>query len=167
MVAEQLRQVNAAPQVILLEPVGRNTAPAVAIAALAALEIADASSEPLLLVLPADHVLPDVQAFEVAVGHAVTAAEQGKLVTFGVVPTRPETGYGYIKANATALPVAAVLEFVEKPDARRAAEYLDSGRVFLEQRHVPVFCSTLPGRTGVLCPGHAGGLSQGDGGCRA
>jgi mannose-1-phosphate guanylyltransferase/mannose-6-phosphate isomerase len=129
MVAEQLRQVGAAPAALLLEPVGRNTAPAIAAAALLAL--AD-GADPLLLVLPSDHVIADAPGFRAAVAAAAPAAEAGALVTFGIVPTGPETGYGYIRAGAASpLPgVMAVAGFVEKPDAATAAGYLASGGYF-------------------------------------
>lgn len=131
LVAEQLRQVGVTPQSILLEPVGRNTAPAVAIAALVALANAKPGDQPpLLLVLPADHVLADVGAFRRAVESALPAAREGRLVTFGVVPTQAETGYGYIRRGAGAGPVRPVAAFVEKPDVARAAEYLASGNYF-------------------------------------
>jgi mannose-1-phosphate guanylyltransferase/mannose-6-phosphate isomerase len=127
MVAEQLRQVAVTPAAIVLEPVGRNTAPAVAIAALAALQRAAPNEEPVLLVMPADHLLKDVSAFHRAVRSGLAAAQAGKLVTFGVVPTKPETGYGYIRRGGGAGPVYPIREFVEKPDAARAAQYLAAG----------------------------------------
>ncbi|MEH6587626.1 MAG: mannose-1-phosphate guanylyltransferase/mannose-6-phosphate isomerase [Halioglobus sp.] len=125
MVAEQLRQVDLQANALILEPTGRNTAPAVALAALHALaEDPDA----LLLVLPADHVIQDVEAFVAAVGKAVPMAQQGRLMTFGVVPTSPETGYGYIKCGDKQGDDLYDLErFVEKPDADTAAAYLESG----------------------------------------
>ncbi len=126
MVAEQLRQVDVAAQAILLEPVGRNTAPAVAVAAMAAIA-AGVDDDPLLLVLPADHVIRDAAAFQAAVRDALPAAREGKLVTFGVVPTHAETGYGYIRKGAGQGPVAPVAEFVEKPSAGRAEDFLASG----------------------------------------
>ncbi|TDG12474.1 mannose-1-phosphate guanylyltransferase/mannose-6-phosphate isomerase [Seongchinamella unica] len=125
MVAEQLRQVDIAASALILEPVGRNTAPAVALAALYA---AAEDSESLLLVLPADHVIQDVPAFVAAVGKAVPMAQQGRLMTFGVVPTSPETGYGYIKCGESLAEDLFELErFVEKPDADTASTYLESG----------------------------------------
>ncbi len=131
LVAEQLRQVGVVPQAILLEPVGRNTAPAVTIAALVALaNVKPGAEPPLLLVLPADHVLTDVLAFRRAVEAALPAAREGRLVTFGVVPTQPETGYGYIRQAAGSGPVRTVAEFVEKPDTARAAEFVASGDYF-------------------------------------
>src|SRR5690606_32490672 len=95
MVAEQLREAGATIGAVLLEPVGRNTAPAIAAAAL---EATAHGADPLLLVLPSDHVITDEEGFHAAVRVAALAADTGKLVTFGVVPTSPETGYGYIKA---------------------------------------------------------------------
>ena len=132
LVAEQLRQVGIAPQAILLEPAGRNTAPAVATAALAALARASTgkspgSTAPLLLVLPADHALTDIAAFRRAIETAEPAARDGRFVTFGVVPTQPETGYGYIRQGADRGPVRTVAAFVEKPDAARAAQFVASG----------------------------------------
>ncbi|MBS0393514.1 MAG: NTP transferase domain-containing protein, partial [Proteobacteria bacterium] len=127
MVAEQLRQLGVAPAAIVLEPVGRNTAPAVALAALTALAGAAPGDEPLLLVMPADHLLRDVPAFHAAVRAGLAAARAGQLVTFGVVPTKPETGYGYIRRGAGAGPAYPIAQFVEKPDAARAREYLAGG----------------------------------------
>jgi mannose-1-phosphate guanylyltransferase/mannose-6-phosphate isomerase len=128
MVAEQLRQVGCTPSAILLEPVGRNTAPAIAVAALQAVASGD---DPLLLVLPSDHVIADTDAFLAAVRMAEQAARAGQLVTFGIVPTGPETGYGYIRAATSAVAgVRAVAQFVEKPDARTAAGYVASGDYF-------------------------------------
>ncbi len=123
MVAEQLRLVDCHPQAIILEPAGRNTAPAIAVAALQA-QASDA--DPLLLVLPSDHVVADVAAFRAAVAAAMPAAADGALVTFGIVPTTAETGYGYIKLGPGA-GVRAVETFVEKPDADTARAYVDSG----------------------------------------
>ena len=123
LVAEQLRQVGVAAASILLEPVGRNTAPAIAAAALQAMADGD---DPLLLVLPSDHVVRDAEAFRAAVQEASAAAEAGALVTFGIVPTAPETGFGYIQAQAGE-GVRKVLRFVEKPDAATAQSYLDAG----------------------------------------
>jgi mannose-1-phosphate guanylyltransferase/mannose-6-phosphate isomerase len=126
MAAEQLRECNAAPQALILEPMGRNTAPAIAIAALQALTT---SEDALLLVLPSDHVVRHEQAFHEAVKLAAVAAQTGQLVTFGIVPTAPETGYGYIKA-AKGDGVRPVERFVEKPDAETAEEYVRSGEYF-------------------------------------
>ncbi len=126
MAAEQLRECKVLPQALILEPVGRNTAPAIAIAALQALSAGD---DALLLVLPSDHVVRNGAAFHAAVKQAAVAAESGKLVTFGIVPTAPETGYGYIKA-ATGEGVRAVDRFVEKPDLATAEQYVASGEYF-------------------------------------
>jgi len=127
MVAEQLRQVDMQPQSILLEPIGRNTAPAVAVAAMAAIA-GEEDADPLLLVLPADHVIRDVGAFQAAVAKALPAAREGRLVTFGIVPTHAETGYGYIRKGEGPGPVVPVAEFVEKPDADHARQFLADGR---------------------------------------
>ena len=126
IVAEQMRQIGVEPAGILLEPMGRNTAPAVAVAALEALAHGD---DPLLLVLAADHVIRDAAAFRRTVEAGRAAAEAGRLVTFGIVPTAPETGYGYIEA---AEPLAAapvpIARFVEKPDRATAEQFLATGR---------------------------------------
>jgi mannose-1-phosphate guanylyltransferase/mannose-6-phosphate isomerase len=129
MVAEQMRQTGVNPAVVLLEPFGRNTAPAVAIAALEA--ITDGQN-PILLILPADHAIADIAAFHRAVEAARSYAEAGKIVMFGVLPKGPEIGYGYIRADrrdpdADVYPVAA---FVEKPDRSTAVQYLESGDYF-------------------------------------
>ncbi|MEI2795859.1 mannose-1-phosphate guanylyltransferase/mannose-6-phosphate isomerase [Pseudoxanthomonas sp. F11] len=123
LVAEQLRQVGAPVPAILLEPVGRNTAPAIAAAALQAMA---GGADPLLLVLPSDHVVRDVAGFQRAVRQASSAADAGALVTFGIVPDAPETGFGYIQAEAGD-GLRQVLRFVEKPDAATARSYLDAG----------------------------------------
>ena len=125
LVAEQVKQVNCKQATILLEPQGRNTAPAVALAAIDALcENEDA----LLLVLAADHVIKDTEKFHQAVDTATIAAQQGKLVTFGIVPTHAETGYGYIKKGAEKEGgTYQVAEFVEKPNVETAQRYLNSG----------------------------------------
>ncbi|PTA71200.1 MULTISPECIES: mannose-1-phosphate guanylyltransferase/mannose-6-phosphate isomerase [unclassified Stenotrophomonas] len=124
--AEQLQQVGAEPAAIILEPVGRNTAPAIAVAAL---EATRDGADALLLVLPSDHVITDEAAFRAAVQAAAGAAEAGKLVTFGIVPTGPETGYGYIKA-ADGQGLRAVERFVEKPDLETASGYVSSGQYY-------------------------------------
>ncbi len=115
LVAEQLRNIDVHPEHIVLEPIGRNTAPAAAIAALMAPE------EALLLVLPADHFILDTAKFSEAVTAGISLAEQNNLVTFGIVPNSPETGYGYIKAQGV-----SVERFVEKPDLETAKQYVDS-----------------------------------------
>ena len=125
IVAEQLREAGIVGAEILLEPCGRNTAPAVAVAALQALK---SDPDAVLLVLPADHIIEQPKAFHAAVAGALPLAEQGRLVTFGVVPTRPETGYGYIKRGEALQDGLYDLDtFVEKPDADTATAYLASG----------------------------------------
>jgi mannose-1-phosphate guanylyltransferase/mannose-6-phosphate isomerase len=137
MVAEQLRQVGQAADTIILEPVGRNTAPAVAVAALQSMVD---GNDPLLLVLPADHVIPDAVALCAAISAGVAAVQDGALLTFGIMPTAPETGYGYIKRGAaldlrgaeptphpSSLTPYVVERFVEKPDLATAEQYLASG----------------------------------------
>ncbi len=125
LVAEQLRQLGALAHNILLEPAARNTAPAVALAALHACRDGD---DPLLLVLAADHMIADTPAFQRAVRAALPLAQDGHLVTFGIVPTAPETGYGYVRRGA-ALGEAGfhVAAFVEKPALAVAEQYLASG----------------------------------------
>lgn len=123
LAGEQLRQVGVDGAAILLEPVGRNTAPAIAAAALEAMAAGD---DPLLLVLPSDHVVRDADAFRDAVREAMPAAAEGALVTFGIVADAPETGFGYIQAGPGD-GVRDVLRFVEKPDAATAQAWLDAG----------------------------------------
>src|SRR5580658_324736 len=125
LVAEQLRVVECRPQAIVLEPVGRNTAPAIALAALAAK--ATNGDDALLLVLPADHVIRDVKAFHAAIQIAAEAAQRGSLVTFGIVPDVPETGYGYIRRGERDGNSYRIAEFVEKPDLGRAQKFVASG----------------------------------------
>ena len=129
MVAEQMRQTGINPAAIILEPFGRNTAPA---AALAALEAIKDGQNPILLVLPADHVIAEKAAFHRAVEAGRLYAEAGKLVTFGVLPKGPETGYGYIRADRHDPDAEAhmVDAFVEKPDRSTAEQYLKSGNYF-------------------------------------
>lgn len=124
MMAEQLRQIGQQAEAIILEPVGRNTAPAVALAALTA-----KSQHDVLLVLPADHTIGDIVTFQTAVNQARLLAEKDHLVTFGIVPDSPETGYGYIKRGQAlnADHGYHVAAFVEKPDGERAQHYLNSG----------------------------------------
>lgn len=126
LAAEQMRQIGKDKALILLEPAGRNTAPAIA---LAALEGVSNDADPVLLVMPADHKIADMDAFAVAVQSALPLAQSSKLVTFGITPSSPETGYGYIKAGA---PIGqstayAVDAFVEKPDVTTAESYLAAG----------------------------------------
>ncbi len=122
IVAEQMRELGCTGNIIL-EPVGRNTAPAIALAA----EVEGQDNDPLLLVLAADHVIQDKEAFSEAVAKAVPLAEAGKLVTFGIVPTEAHTGYGYIKRGEKQSDGFKVDSFVEKPDANTANKYLESG----------------------------------------
>jgi mannose-1-phosphate guanylyltransferase/mannose-6-phosphate isomerase len=129
--AEQLRDIGVDGASIILEPMRRNTAPAIAVAALHALA---SGTDPILLVLPSDHVIKDQAAFAAAIAIAKTSAMEGKLVTFGITPLSPETGYGYIRAevNPTLAPgsAQAVLEFVEKPDRATAEQYIASGNYY-------------------------------------
>lgn len=115
---------------IILEPVARNTAPAIALAALAALEAHSAAapdSDPLLLVMPSDHRIESLPLFSAAVEQGMLCAAAGKLVTFGIVPTHPETGFGYIRRGLPEGPTYAVADFEEKPTASRAEELLAQG----------------------------------------
>lgn len=119
LIAQQLVDLNIDHAKIMLEPVGRNTAPAIA---LSAFEVLASGEDTLMLILPADHVINDLDAFEIATQAAIKLAETGALVTFGITPTRAETGYGYIKAGDN----FTVDKFVEKPDASTAKFYLES-----------------------------------------
>jgi mannose-1-phosphate guanylyltransferase/mannose-6-phosphate isomerase len=132
LVAEQLRQLHVTPRATLLEPFGRNTAPAIALAAHAALKGAGTvgGAEPLLLVLPADHVIRDVPAFQRAVRIAQAAAASGQLVTFGVVATAAETGYGYIQRGAARGEAFQIARFVEKPNLETARNFVQSGAYY-------------------------------------
>ena len=127
LVAEQLRQMGQSAS-ILLEPVGRNTAPAIALAAFQALGDSTTSKgeAPVLLVLAADHVIKDTAAFQAAVKKLEPEVREGKFGTLGIVPTEPATGYGYIKAGAETSGLFTVEQFVEKPDAQTAQSYLDA-----------------------------------------
>jgi mannose-1-phosphate guanylyltransferase/mannose-6-phosphate isomerase len=122
----QLAAVNAAPALHVLEPLARNTAPAAAIAALAAQRH---GAEAVLALLPADHAITDVAAFHGAMSKAAEDAKSGRIVTFGIVPTGPETGYGYIRRADTARPTGTypIAEFVEKPDLKTAERYVAAG----------------------------------------
>ena len=126
LVAEQMQQLGIKPSALLLEPVGRNTAPAIAVAAYQAMAI---NPEAVLLVMPSDHAISDVAGFQAAVAQALPTAEQGGLVTFGIVPEAAETGFGYIKAVAGE-GVRAIERFVEKPDAKTATDYVATGDYF-------------------------------------
>lgn len=128
LVAEQLRDRVGGEAALILEPVGRNTAPAIAVAALEL--CAQGQQDALMLVAPADHVIRNNQALQAAVQEATVYAQQGRFVTFGIVPDQPETGYGYIQTGAAAEPgptAKHMLGFVEKPDLATATAYLESG----------------------------------------
>lgn len=125
-VAEQFREAGVDHASILLEPCGRNTAPAIAVAARHARTLMD---EPVLLVLPSDHLLGDIDAFAAAVEAGLPQARSGALITFGVKPTEPATGYGYIRAHSSEA-VSAVAQFTEKPEKAVAEQYLQSGDYF-------------------------------------
>ena len=129
IIAEQLRQIGVRSPQIVLEPVGRNTAPALTLAALTAAEEGD----PILLVMPADHVIGDLGAFQHTIAVGAAAARSGALVTFGIVPDHAETGYGYIRAGAVLAAgegARALEEFVEKPDRETAERYVSSGEYY-------------------------------------
>lgn len=128
LVAEQLQQIGIENASVLLEPLGKNTAPAVAIAALHLLK----TSDPVMLVLPSDHIIKDINSFVSAVALAETFARTDKLVTFGIVPTQPEIGYGYIKSGTQLGEKNAyqVEHFVEKPDRDTAQKYVSSGQYY-------------------------------------
>ncbi len=130
LAAEQLRAIDAQPLELILEPCGRNTAPAVAVAALTA---QSKNPEAILLVLPADHLIQDVSGFHRAIQAAITLAQQDKLVTFGITPNEPATGFGYIE-RGVALSATdhayTVARFVEKPDLEKAKSFLASGNFF-------------------------------------
>jgi mannose-1-phosphate guanylyltransferase len=132
LVAEQMRQQNLQPS-ILLEPVGRNTAPAIALAAIKAVEDAKSAGAnsfkeaPVLLVLAADHVIEDIEAFQQCVKTLLPEVQAGKFGTLGIVPTEAATGYGYIKSADSSKATNVVTEFVEKPDSETAAKYVADG----------------------------------------
>jgi len=130
IIAEQLREIGAAADALVLEPMGRNTAPA---ACVAALRLAASDPDALMLVMPSDHVIGDLAAFHAAIGRAGAAGRAGHLVSLGIRPERPETGYGYIAAGAPIKGVEgvfAVSRFVEKPDPATAERYVASGEYF-------------------------------------
>lgn len=127
LAAEQLRQIDLLNHNIILEPVGRNTAPAIALAAQTAL-LSD--KDALLLVLAADHSITNASAFRQAVSVATPFAEQGELLTFGIVPNHAETGYGYIRRGQPQGEAFTVAQFVEKPDASTAESYVASGEYY-------------------------------------
>ncbi|OGR53762.1 MAG: mannose-1-phosphate guanylyltransferase/mannose-6-phosphate isomerase [Desulfobacula sp. RIFOXYB2_FULL_45_6] len=127
MTAEQLRQIKIEPEAIILEPVGKNTAPAIAVAALKAME---QQKDPVLLVLPADHVIENISQFHTVIKAGYEYAQKDKLITFGIVPDSPETGYGYIKKGDLLdkrTGAFGIDSFVEKPNLKTAKQYVDSG----------------------------------------
>ena len=125
LVADQLHEIGLTPSALILEPVARNTAPAVALAAFAALQT---DPQAQLLVLPSDHIIGKVEEFHAAIRAAIPLAEQGYLTAFGIMPGRPETGYGYIqRGEAVTNQGFKVAQFVEKPDAARAQQFVDAG----------------------------------------
>lgn len=128
--AEQMRLGGYQHGGIILESVGRNTAPAIALAALQAVKNATDGDDPVLLVLAADHIIENEQAFKASVESALPYAENGQLVTFGIVPTAPETGYGYIKSGRRNGNAYTVSEFVEKPNLANAKKYLKTGTYY-------------------------------------
>ena len=175
-VAEQFLQMEIAAHSIVLEPEGKNTAPAVAAAAFKALAL---DEDPVLFVLPADHHIRDVQGFLAAAKAGEALAEQGRLITFGVTPHAPETGYGYIRKGEPFAEGAFILDkFVEKPDLPTAEQYLASGdylwnsgmfmfkaSVVLEElkKHAPAIVEACrrgragrPGGPGLFPPGRPG-----------
>lgn len=125
LVAEQLQAINVTHATIILEPIGKNTAPAVAIAALY-----HQIHNPILLILPADHLIKDAENFAQLINHSIHYAEENKLVTFGIQPTRPETEYGYIKAGQPFDDAFHISQFIEKPDLSKAKFYYDSGEYY-------------------------------------
>ena len=121
---EQMREMHVEPAAVILEPVGRNTAPALTLAALAARE---GGADPVLVVSPADQTVADGAGFTEALQRAIRGAAQGAIVILGITPDRPETGYGYIRSAPGDNGLAKVAQFVEKPDAETAARYLAEG----------------------------------------
>ncbi len=129
IVAEQMREINVEPKTIILEPIGRNTAPAIAIAALKATENGE---DPTLLILAADHQIKNTQEFQKTIEAGRFYANEGRLVTFGIIPTSPETGYGYIEAsqplNSKELTGVSIANFIEKPNKNKAKELISDKR---------------------------------------
>ena len=123
MVAEQARSTNLGASAIILEPIGRNTAPAIALAAINTMQV---DEDAVLLVLPADHDIKNIDAFHEAIKVGLQQANKGQFVTFGIVPDKPETGYGYIKSANTVRvnEVSDIDQFVEKPELEVAKKYL-------------------------------------------
>jgi len=158
LVSAELREAGHDPDRKILEPFGRNTAPA---AAVAALELTANGDDPVMLLLPADHVIKDVAAFHEAVEHAAILAAEGNLVTFGIVPTGPETGYGYIRTGEQVDSTACrVARFVEKPDLETARSYV-AHRDFLWNSGMFVFrCSAYLDALEELAPEISAGCTD-------
>jgi len=163
IVAEQLREIGIEPRAVVIEPVGRNTAPAAAVAALLA---EGAGDDALMLVMPSDHLVRDPEAFRAAVAQAVPLAEAGMLVTFGIRPNEPNTGYGYIKSGRPLDGGFKVERFVEKPGLDTAKAYLASGEylwnsgIFLFP--VGAFLAELSARQPAIVDGCRRALAEGE-----
>ena len=128
LVAEQARQIDKTLDSVILEPVGKNTAPAIAIAAI---KLIKDNLNPILLILAADHLIKNIDAFHQAINISKSLAEDNKLVTFGIVPERAETGYGYIEAEMNNIDENFnIISFVEKPSKKKAEKYIRSGNYF-------------------------------------
>ena len=143
LVQAQLARIGVRPKMIMLEPKGRGTAPALTLAAIQAIT----ADDPVLIVMPSDHFIADSAAFQRAIERGVALARQGRIVTFGVPPSAPETGYGYIRAAGD-----YVDAFVEKPDAARAKEYFESGKYFWNAGIFAVRASVWIDAIGALRP---------------
>ncbi len=160
MTAEQLRQIDVDPMALILEPVGRNTAPAIALAALKAMESHD---DPTLLVLPADHVIEKKNDFHNAIQSGYEVAESGRLITFGIIPTGPETGYGYIKKGLEindSTSTSKIERFVEKPDIETAKNYVESGSFCWNSGMFMFKASQIISELDIHCPGMVGPCKQ-------
>lgn len=158
MVSEQLREVGVMPLRVVLEPVGRNTAPACVAAALLLIE---SNPDAILAILPSDHVIRDTEAFGASMQLAAAAAEEGRLVTFGMQPTSPETGYGYIQQGEAFSEGCFVVErFIEKPDAERAASMLAQGGYHWNSGMFVFKASVLLDEVKRLCPEIHDGVAQ-------
>ena len=131
IVAEQMREINVKPKVILLEPIGRNTAPAIALASLKSLEL---QKDPLLLFLPSDHSVENIKEFVETINKSKSFAENGNIVTYGIPPSEPETGYGYIEVEEKIINqkdnALEIKRFVEKPDKKKAQDYYHSHKYY-------------------------------------
>jgi mannose-1-phosphate guanylyltransferase/mannose-6-phosphate isomerase len=158
LVRDELTAAGFDPDRMILEPFGRNTAPA---AAVAALELTRSGDDPLMLLLPADHVIEDVPAFHAAASRAFELAAAGYLVTFGIVPSHAETGYGYIRTGEPIEPTASVVaEFVEKPDTAKAEEYLASGQYLWNSGMFVFRCSDYLQALGEFAPEMKAGCEE-------